>query len=580
MRTLRKCHGAVWLLLSVLPASTPHIAHAQAKQPAKQAPRQSSAQARAEREAEAALRASVARFRARVEAMLAGKPLAEDAKRLEAIRLSPVPTAESPQQSTAQAAVAAPAPGSPGQPQAISKGHWALLVADAATGSVLYEWNADKYFTPASNTKMFTTALAMARLGPDFRWRTTIETRAAVDKYGRLLGDLVLVGRGDPNLSNRKFPFEKEVERDGPPEKILAALADQIVARGIRQIEGDVVGDDSYFQDSRYPSGWAIDDLTAGYGAPVSALCVNDNAVFVEYRPGDYEGSPAWFGVEPWAEFYTFRNEMRTAAAGSRRRVWAEREPGSREVTLRGNVPLGEEPRSFTLAVEEPAEFAAALLKRLLEAHGVRVYGAARGQHVQPMQTAVMPTVLAEHQSVTLSEAVKLINKISQNLHTEILLRTVAREIGGVGSTDRGRELAQEFFASIGIAEGDVAIQDGSGLSRMNLITPRAAVTLLRWVAQQPWADAYFASLPVSGQDGTLDSRMKDSPAAGRIHAKTGTLANSNGLSGFADTLHGRRLVFSMFGNLHNLRGATALMDAICIAMVEEIGKPAVRKKK
>jgi D-alanyl-D-alanine carboxypeptidase/D-alanyl-D-alanine-endopeptidase (penicillin-binding protein 4) len=190
--------------------------------------------------------------------------------------------------------------------------------------------------------------------------------------------------------------------------------------------------------------------------------------------------------------------------------------------------------------------------------------------------------VLAEHTSVALAEAIRLINKISQNLHTEMLLRTVAREVSGQGTTREGLRLAQEFFTSIGIEKGDVATYDGSGLSRRNLVTPRAVVALLTWVAKQPWAPQFVDSLPVAGQEGTLEPRMKDSPAAGRIRAKTGTLGNVNALSGFAEALHGKKLIFSMFGNSHNLRGreATAPHDAICVAMVEEIGAPPPPKPK
>jgi D-alanyl-D-alanine carboxypeptidase/D-alanyl-D-alanine-endopeptidase (penicillin-binding protein 4) len=462
------------------------------------------------------------------------------------------------------------------------KGHWGVLVLDAITGETLYAHNPEKYFTPASNTKLYTTIPALALLGPDFRWRTTLETRAALDTHGRLRGDVVLVGRGDPNLSNRKFPFDTKVERDGPPEKVLAELADQLVARGVKQIEGDIVADDSYFPAERYASGWAIDDMTSGYGAPVSALTVNDNALTIELRPADREGDSAWFGVEPWAEFYEFVNEVRTAAAGAKADISADREPGSRRVVLRGSIPLGAEPRLIALAVEEPAEFDAALLKRLLESRGVRIYGRARAQHEPQASPAENPAVLAEHLSGPLLDDIRLVNKISQNLHAELLLRAIGREKGTAGSTDAALKVVQEFLKSIGVAEGDVATYDGSGLSRRNLITPRATVALLAWAARQPWAEQFIATLPVSAQDGTLTERMKDTPAAGRIHAKTGTLANVNALSGFADTLHGTRVVFSMFGNSHNLRGAeaTAVHDSLCIALVEELGAPPPSKKK
>jgi D-alanyl-D-alanine carboxypeptidase/D-alanyl-D-alanine-endopeptidase (penicillin-binding protein 4) len=463
------------------------------------------------------------------------------------------------------------------------KGHWGVLVVDAATGETLYAHNAEKYFTPASNTKLYTTIPALALLGPDFRWRTTLESRGALDALGRLRGDVVLVGRGDPNLSNRKFPYDTKAERDGPPEKALAELADQLVARGIKQIEGDIVADDSYFPAERYASGWAIDDMTFGYGAPVSALTVNDNTLTIEVRPADREGSSAWFGVEPWAEFYEFVNEVRTIASGAKTEISVDREPGSRRVVLTGSIPVGAEPRRISLAVEEPAEFDAALLKRLLEFRGVRIYGHARAQHERAVVSSETSAVLAEHLSGPLIDDVRLVNKISQNLHAELLLRAIGREKGAAGSTAAALKVVQEFFKSIGITEGDVATYDGSGLSRRNLITPRATVTLLSWAAKQPWAEPFIATLPISAQDGTLAERMKGTPAAGRIHAKTGSLGNVNALSGFADTLAGTRVVFSMFGNAHNLRGAesTAVHDSLCIALVEELGAaPPAKKKK
>jgi D-alanyl-D-alanine carboxypeptidase/D-alanyl-D-alanine-endopeptidase (penicillin-binding protein 4) len=499
-------------------------------------------------------RADVAKFRQRVEALVSGAVPAR-------------PTA----QPKAPAGIAT-------HPE---KGDWGLLVADAATGETLYAHNADRYFTPASNTKMFTTALAFAALGPDYRFRTTLETRGRIDSHGRLRGNLVLVGRGDPNLSNRKLPYDVKVETEGTPEKTLAALADAIVARGIRSIEGDIIGDDSYFTYDRYPPGWAIDDMTFGYGAPVTALAINDNALEIEVRPGQLEGEPTWFNVEPWADFYQFESHITTGPANAPARTTITREPGSRRVVLGGQIPLGAEPRKLALAIEEPAEFSAALLKRLLEMRGVRVYGATRARHT-PEEREERPVVLAEHVSLPLSEAIRVINKVSQNLHTEMLLRVMAREKTGTGSTSAGLQYAQDFLKSIGVAERDAVLNDGSGLSRMNLITPRAAVALLQFVAKQPWHDAYFASLPVGGEDGTLERRMRDTPAAGRIQAKTGTLGSVNALSGYATTLHGTRLIFSMFGNKHNLRGrdGTDVLDAICVAMVEELGAPPPSKRK
>ncbi|MGH9859594.1 MAG: D-alanyl-D-alanine carboxypeptidase/D-alanyl-D-alanine endopeptidase, partial [Candidatus Acidiferrales bacterium] len=478
-----------------------------------------------------------------------------------------------------------------------AKGHWGLLVVDGETGATVFEWGADQYFTPASNTKLYTTALAMATLGPDYRFRTTIETNGAVDAQGRLIGDLVLVGRGDPNLSPRKLPYDREVETDGAAEKILAQLADQVVARGVSQIEGDVVADDSFFPYERYPSGWAIDDMLWRYGAPVSALAVNDSVVTIELRPALKVGAPVWMGVEPWANFYELRGAVMTGTAGSARQLRVQREPGSHVIDINGTLPLGYPPEKINIAIEEPAEHAAALLRRLLEARGVRIYGTTRAQHrslpppgmLAPMMTevaaapgggavdgAVEPAaVLAEHFSLPLIESVTVINKVSQNLHTEMLLRTASRETTGDGGTEAALQMAEEFQESIGIAEGDVRLHDGSGLSRRNLVTPRATATLLRWAAAQPWGEAFRASLPVAGLDGTLEDRMKDTSAAGRVWAKTGTLDNVNSLAGYAETLSGRRLIFAIYGNLHNLRGRrpASVIDAVCVAMVEEIGR-------
>ncbi|HEY2546373.1 MAG TPA: D-alanyl-D-alanine carboxypeptidase, partial [Candidatus Acidoferrum sp.] len=162
-----------------------------------------------------------------------------------------------------------------------SKGDWGLVIVDAQTGETLFEKNADGYFVPASNMKLFTTALALAKLGPDYKFHTTLETRGTISADGTLSGDVLLVGRGDPNLSNRKFPYELKEEFDGPPERALAELADSLVARGVREISGDVVGDDSYFPRERYPNGWEIDDMVWEYGAAISAIVVDDNTVAV-----------------------------------------------------------------------------------------------------------------------------------------------------------------------------------------------------------------------------------------------------------------------------------------------------------
>src|SRR6184192_926875 len=193
------------------------------------------------------------------------------------------------------------------------KGEWGLLIADAKTGETLYQQNADCYFLPASNMKLFTTALALAKLGPDYRFHTTLETRASISN-GVLTGNLTLVGRGDPNLSNRKFPYNLKEEFDGPPEKTLAELADAIVAKGVKEISGDVIGDDSYFPRERYPSGWEIDDMVWEYGAAISSIVVDDNTVTLTLTPGDQPGSPVQAIESPATPDFLVENDVVTSA--------------------------------------------------------------------------------------------------------------------------------------------------------------------------------------------------------------------------------------------------------------------------
>jgi D-alanyl-D-alanine carboxypeptidase/D-alanyl-D-alanine-endopeptidase (penicillin-binding protein 4) len=459
------------------------------------------------------------------------------------------------------------------------KSYWGVLVVDAATGETLYELNGDRYFQPASNAKLFTTALAMARLGPGYRFHTTLETSGTLDRGGVLRGDLVLVGRGALDLSNRKYPYRDKAETDGPPEKALAELADAVVAKGVKEIEGDVVADDSYFDYERYPPGWEVDDIPFGFGAAVSAIAVNDNTLTAEVQPATRSGAPAIFTIELWPGFYAFDNRITTGAPGSETRLDLSWEPGSRNIVLSGSLPLGAKAMRLEFAIQEPAEYAAALLKRLLEQHGVRISGRARAKHAPARAAAEGATVLAERLSPPLLEIIRVVNKLSQNLHAELLLRTVAKVETGIGSREAGLKDESDFLKGIGVEEDDVLLNDGSGLSRANLVTPRAVVALLRYAAHQPWGEDFFSTLPVAGKDGTLESRMKDTPAAGRVRAKTGSLEHVRATSGLVTTRAGAHLIFSMFDNNSRLHGkdSVAVFDALCDAMVEEIGAAPVK---
>lgn len=451
------------------------------------------------------------------------------------------------------------------------KGEWGLVIVDAESGETLYQQNADRYFVPASNMKLFTTALALAKLGPEYRFHTTLETSGTISGEGVLTGNVVLVGRGDPNLSNRRFPYELKEEFDGPPQKALVELADALAAKGVKEISGDVIGDDSFFPRERYPSGWEINDMVWEYGAAISSIVVDDNTVALTLTPGEQAGSPVQAAVTPATPDFVVENNVVTSPPDVKSDLTLTRDPGANFVVVKGTLPAKGAPRKLVLAIEEPAQHAAAVLKRLLEERGIKVRGIARARHDQ-VKTEEDPTVLAEHVSVPLGDAVKLINKISQNLHTEMLLRTVARQNGAWATPDDLMKVPQDFYASAGIAPDDVIQSDASGLSRHDLVTPRAIVTLLSFAQRQAWFGIYYGSLPVAGQDGTLEDRMKNTLAAGRIHAKTGSVEHVRTLSGFAETPSGRRLIFSFLSNNQggkNHEAADAL-TGLCVAMLEE----------
>jgi serine-type D-Ala-D-Ala carboxypeptidase/endopeptidase (penicillin-binding protein 4) len=456
---------------------------------------------------------------------------------------------------------------------AASKGEWGLLIADAATGETLYALNDDKYFVPASNMKLFSTALALSKLGVDYKFQTTLETRGTISDDGTLSSDLFLVGRGDPNLSNRKFPFNLKEEFDGPPEKVLAELADKLVAKGVKQIKGDVVGDDSYFPREPYPDGWEIGDMVWEYGAAISAIVLDDNTATLTLTPGILAGDAVKAEIAPVTPDFYVENDVVTSAAEVKSDITLTREPGAQLVVVRGTLPANSAPRKLILAIHEPALHAAAVLQKLLTDRGVKITGNSRAVHIAEVPADTTPrAVLAEHISIPLGDSVKLVNKISQNLHTEMLLRTAARQSGLWAKPEDLMKFPTDFYAAAGIAPDDVIQTDGSGLSRHDLVTPRALVALLKYAQTQPWFQAYYASLPVAGIDGTLEDRMKNTIAAGRIHAKTGSVEHVRTRSGFAELPSGRTLIFSFLSNNQGGKGheATDALDAISVAMIEE----------
>jgi serine-type D-Ala-D-Ala carboxypeptidase/endopeptidase (penicillin-binding protein 4) len=488
----------------------------------------------------------------------------------------------------------------------LARGFWGIEVvslssgktSDKTTGQTLYSQNADKLFTPASNTKLFTTAAALALIGPDYKFRTTVETTGTLDRYGRLNGDLILVGRGDPNLSGRELPYDLKTQRNDDPIQALEALADALVQKGVKFIDGDIVADDSYFAFERYGEGWSQDDLMWGDGAPVSALTINDNVLFVNILPADRPGERAFVNVKPFADYYRLDNRIITTPAGTGRKLSINREPGSTVLTLWGNMPLDDAGANEALAIDDPAEFAAGLFRQLLEKRGIVIYGHQRTHHtdlaalstfsvtalapsrggsnnnedpLRPLK-ADQPITLASYESKPLLQDVRVINKVSQNLHAEILLRLLGRERGNAGTIEGGLEVLRGFLTQAGISNDQYVFYDGSGLSRQNLVTPHAIVELLRYCSAQPWGADFKATFPIAGVDGSLTERLTSPSLHNRILAKTGSLGGVKALSGYATTDSGQTVVFSILANNFNLpaKRVTDAIDELVQAIVAD----------
>ena len=465
---------------------------------------------------------------------------------------------------------------------------WGISVVDLATGSSLYAENADKLLHPASNTKLFTTATTLALVGPDYKFLTTIESAKRPDKRGRIAGDLFLVGRGDPNLSGRVLPYVKKTERLTPHTRILEELADEVALAGVKVIAGDIVGDDSYFVYERYGEGWTQDDLMWDYGAPASALTVNDNLVFASIKPGNRLGERAQLTLDPYTDYYSVRNLVTTSARGTLRNIGILREPGSLELTFWGTIPIGDAGDDEALAIEEPATCNAQFFRTLLQQHGITVRGKARAQHSQPWQypipehdqPLVVPAVqtparvvLAQHQSVPLIEDLQVINKVSQNLHVELMLRLMGKLKGPSGSISGGLDTESKFLTEqVHIDPAEFSLYDGSGLSRSGLATPHAFTQLLQYVYAQPWAAQFRDTLPIAGEDGSLSTRFKGTVAADHVEAKTGQIGGDNSLTGYAVTKLGHNVAFSIIINHHTMGNTKSkqMIDDIVNAVLEE----------
>ncbi len=514
---------------------------------------------------------------------------------------------------------------------------WGISVT-TLDGATVFAMNDAMRFQPASNEKLLTTATAFSLL-PANLTSTTLVIAAGGGAGGLLpggvvAGDLIFYGEGDPSMSARVLPFAGKTQRVGDPLAGVDQLAAQVVAAGVREVRGNVVGDDSYFAYEPFGPGWSWNDLQWEYGAPVSALTVNDNVIYLTVTPGAEAGAPVTFSWLPAVDYYKVESSIRTVAAtaGVKTRIGAERLPGSKIVRLWGTMRAGgmgvmgpgvagagaPGSVSLALAVEDAAQFAAESLKERLEAHGVRVDGAAVARHrpqtgietedagsgtgggdgdgasggraektetaqingaVQEEAVAMagqVPAgqVLARRVSPPMREDLTVINKVSQNLHAELVLEqlgVVEQGGGGTGSVSTraaGLRAVRQFLGAAGVAAEDVTIYDGSGLSADDMVTPRALTAVLRYAATRSWGAEFRATLPTGGVDGTLSDRFNGTALAGKVQAKTGSLKEDSSLSGYVTGASGRTVAFSILCNRH-LPGtaARAVVDRLVAAI-------------
>ena len=437
--------------------------------------------------------------------------------------------------------------------------HWGILIVDPARAETLYSRNADKLFMPASNMKLLTGSTAVAQLGPDYRWTTTLLARGPV-RDGVLDGDLVVRGNGDPSVSASM--------QKGDALAPLRAMADTLRAHGITRVRGKVVAGASPFTDAPLGFGWAWDDLDDSYSAGVDALYFNEGFTEVVVYGGARAGDPVRAVTRPATSFPALIVRARTVAplragattadsAALSPRITVRQDSSRAGVLVAGNIAAGD---SAILEITFRDQSAAYLLalREALGARGITVDGAMT-------DTLAATSTIAAMKSPTLREVMPFFEKPSQNQIGELLLKTLALEKTGVGRADSGAKVVSRQLLAWGAQADGFAVRDGSGLSRHDYISPRTVITVIDAMRKHPDFRIFYDALPIAGVDGTIRNRMKGTPAQGNIHAKTGTLDKARSLSGYVTTADGRMLLFSALCN--NYVVPTRRVDAVTDAL-------------
>lgn len=463
----------------------------------------------------------------------------------------------------------------------LASARWGVSVISVTSGKVIYGRNAAQLFIPASNMKIYTTGVALDLLGADYRWRTSAYAKTQPDSSGTVSGDLTLYGRGAPDL----VAHEKKDGSDGS----LAQLADALYQRGLRQVRGNVIGDESYFRGETLGDGWPWTDLQWYFGAEASALSVNDNEIQLSILPSPSADAPPQVRENDAVDYLSIENRLTVVKRGERMTIGIDRGLSDNKVRIWGELPLGSRGFGARLSVPNPSLWAATLFHKALRDRGIQVQGSAetRDSRVAPSERfdPSASTELAFVSSKPLDEIVKDTNKESINLYAELLLRTLGRERGNLVSTpvpagrergddEAGLEVIRLWLSRSGISTAGMALHDGSGLSRLNLVTPESITKLLVSLSKTAAGPVFRASLPISGRDGTLGGRLEK--LSDRIVAKTGSLTYTTSLSGYATAEGGEILAFSILCNDQTSRAsATRVIDQIVSILATD---PAIKR--
>jgi len=440
-----------------------------------------------------------------------------------------------------------------------SGARWGVNIVSMSDGTTIYDHNGDKLFTPASNLKIYTTAVALDLLGGDYHWKTSVYANSQVDGNGKVQGDLILYGRGSPDL----VASSKDTDRPS-----LAKLADDLYSRGVRSIGGNVIGDESYFRGDPVGDGWQWTDMQWYYGAEASALTVNGNEVDMNFVPSSKSGDNGEARTTDLENYVTVENRIAVKSSSNRSTVGVHRGLSDNNIEIWGEVPPGSKGFGARLSVHKPALWAAKLFARALQSRGIQIAGQVTSRDARmPLSERFDPShavELAAVQSKSLAEIVKETNKESNNLYAELILRTLGRERGAMasatisgererGDDELGIDIVRVWLSRNNIPTDRFALHDGCGLSRLDLVTPQTSVKLLEAIARTNSAAAFKDSLPIAGRDGTLGGRLKT--LTDKVSAKTGSLTYDNSLAGYLTTDDGKTLVFSIMCNDHIERG-------------------------